>query len=124
MEVGIGHHGEPGVEVMAIRPARAMADLMLDHILPDLPFARGDDLAVLISGLGATPIMELYILYDRISEVLTDKGMKIVQPFVANYFTSLEMMGRRPRRQESGGHRQASGIAMWISRHRTTPVCR
>jgi len=93
MEVGIGHHGEPGVEVMAIRPAREMADLMLDHILPDLPFARGDDLAVLISGLGATPIMELYILYDRISEVLTDKGMKIVQPFVANYFTSLEMMG-------------------------------
>ncbi len=93
MEVGIGHHGEPGVEVMAMRPAREMADLMLDHILPDLPFARGDDLAVLISGLGATPIMELYILYDRISEVLTDKGMKIVQPFVGNYFTSLEMMG-------------------------------
>ena len=93
MEVGIGHHGEPGVEVMALRPAREMADLMLDHILPDLPFARGDDLAVLISGLGATPIMELYILYDRISEVLTDKGMKIVQPFVGNYFTSLEMMG-------------------------------
>ena len=93
MEVGIGHHGEPGVEVMAIRPAREMADLMLDHILPDLPFARGDDLAVLISGLGATPIMEVYILYDRISEVLTDKGMKIVQPFVGNYFTSLEMMG-------------------------------
>ena len=93
MEVGIGHHGEPGVEVMAMRPAREMADLMLDHILPDLPFARGDDLAVLISGLGATPIMELYILYDRISEVLNDKGMKIVQPFVGNYFTSLEMMG-------------------------------
>lgn len=93
MEVGIGHHGEPGVEVMATRSAREMADLMLDHILPDLPFARGDDLAVLISGLGATPIMELYILYDRISEALTGKGMKIVQPFVGNYFTSLEMMG-------------------------------
>ena len=93
MEVGIGHHGEPGVEVRATLPAREMADMMLDHVLPDLPFARGDDLAVLISGLGATPIMELYILYDRISEVLTGKGMKIVQPFVGNYFTSLEMMG-------------------------------
>jgi dihydroxyacetone kinase-like protein len=93
MEVGIGHHGEPGVEVMATRPAREMADLMLDYILPDLPFGRGDDLAVLVSGLGATPIMELYVLYDRISEVLTGKGMKIVQPFVGNYFTSLEMMG-------------------------------
>jgi dihydroxyacetone kinase-like protein len=51
MEVGIGHHGEPGVEVMATRPAREMADLMLDYILPDLPFGRGDDLAVLVSGL-------------------------------------------------------------------------
>ena len=93
MEVGIGHHGEPGVEVMAMRPAR-------DNGRPDAgPYParsavrprrrpRGADL-----GLGATPIMELYILYDRISEVLTDKGMKIVQPFVGNYFTSLEMMG-------------------------------
>ena len=78
---------------MATRPAREMADLMLDHILPDLPFARGDDLAVLVSGLGATPIMELYILYDRISDVFAEKGMKVVQPFVGNYFTSLEMMG-------------------------------
>ena len=76
MEVGIGHHGEPGVEVMATRPAREMADLMLDYILPDLPFVEGDDVAVLVSGLGATPIMELYILYDRISDVLTGKGMK------------------------------------------------
>jgi dihydroxyacetone kinase-like protein len=93
MEVGIGHHGEPGVEVMPIRPANEMADLMLAHILPDLPFGAGDDLAVLVSGLGATPIMELYILYDRISEVLAGKGMKVVHPFVGNYFTSLEMMG-------------------------------
>lgn len=93
MEVGIGHHGEPGVQVMPIRAARDMADLMLEHVLPDLPFSAGDDLAVLISGLGATPMMELYILYDRISEVLTGKGMKIVYPFIGNYFTSLEMMG-------------------------------
>jgi dihydroxyacetone kinase-like protein len=93
MEVGIGHHGEPGVEVMATRPAKDMADMMLDHILPDLPFGRGDDLAVLISGLGATPIMELYILYDRISEVLEGRGMKVIHPFIGNYFTSLEMMG-------------------------------
>ena len=93
MEVGIGHHGEPGVKVMETRPAKEMADLMLDYVLPDLPFAAGDDLAVLISGLGATPIMELYILYDRLSEVLEGRGMKILHPFVGNYFTSLEMMG-------------------------------
>ena len=74
MEVGIGHHGEPGISVQAIRPAREMADLMLDTVLPDLPFAGGDDLAVLVSGLGATPVMELYILYDRIAEVLEGRA--------------------------------------------------
>ncbi len=93
MEVGIGHHGEPGIAVQPIRPAREMADLMLETVLPDLPFASGDDLAVLVSGLGATPVMELYILYDRIAEVLEGRGMKIRHPFVGNYFTSLEMMG-------------------------------
>ena len=93
MEVGIGHHGEPGVAVMPLRPAQEMADMMLDHILPDLPFEKGDDLAILVSGLGATPIMELYILYDRLADVLRDKGMKVRHPFVGNYFTSLDMMG-------------------------------
>ncbi|SJZ91275.1 dihydroxyacetone kinase subunit DhaK [Consotaella salsifontis] len=93
MEVGIGHHGEPGVKVMETRPAREMADLMLDHVLPDLPFESGDDLAVLVSGLGATPVMELYILYDRLSEVFAERGMKVRHPFIGNYFTSLEMMG-------------------------------
>lgn len=93
MEVGIGHHGEPGIVVDDIRPARDMADMMLRTVLPDLPFTRGDDLAVLISGLGATPVMELYILYDRIAEVLEEQGMRIRHPFVGNYFTSLDMMG-------------------------------
>jgi dihydroxyacetone kinase-like protein len=93
MEVGIGHHGEPGISVQAIRPAREMADMMLDTVLPDLPFTGGDDLAVLVSGLGATPVMELYILYDRIAEVLEGRGMTIRHPFVGNLFTSLDMMG-------------------------------
>lgn len=93
MEVGIGHHGEPGIAVQAIRPAREMADLMLETVLPDLPFAGGDDVAVLVSGLGATPVMELYILYDRVAEALEGRGMKIRHVFVGNYFTSLEMMG-------------------------------
>jgi dihydroxyacetone kinase-like protein len=70
-----------------------MADLMLERILPDLPFGRGDDLAVLVSGLGATPVMELYILYDRVAEVLEGRGMTIRQPFIGNLFTSLEMAG-------------------------------
>ena len=93
MEVGIGHHGEPGIEVSPIRPARELADLLLDAVLPDLPFGSGDSVAVLISGLGATPVMELYILYDHIAEVLSSHDITVRHPFVGNYFTSLEMQG-------------------------------
>ena len=93
MEVGIGHHGEPGVAVEALTPARDMAARMVDIIVPDLPFAGGDDVVVLLSGLGATPIMELYILYGHISAMLEEKGIHIHRSYVGNYFTSLEMMG-------------------------------
>ena len=93
MEVGIGHHGEPGVEVQPTLPARGMAEIMLDRILPDLPFGMGDDVAVLVSGLGASPVMELYILYDRVADVLAERGMTIRQSFVGNLFTSLDMQG-------------------------------
>lgn len=93
MEVGIGHHGEPGIKVMKTVSADEMAKMMLDTILPDLPFSKGDRVAVLISGLGATPVMEQYILFGRVAELLAEQGIDIVVPFVGNYFTSLEMMG-------------------------------
>lgn len=93
MEVGIGHHGEPGIEVKDITTADDMAQRMVDAVLPDLPFAENDEVVVLISGLGATPIMELYILYNKVEELLQDKGIKVYRPYVGNYFTSLEMMG-------------------------------
>ena len=93
MEVGIGHHGEPGIRVAELRSADEMADLSLDIVLPDLPFSSGDEVAVLVSGLGATPVMELYIYYNRVAQVLSEKGMRIHRPYVGNYFTSLEMMG-------------------------------
>jgi phosphoenolpyruvate---glycerone phosphotransferase subunit DhaK len=93
MEVGIGHHGEPGVAVEALTPARDMAARMVDIIVPDLPFTGGDDVVVLLSGLGATPVMELYILYGHISAMLEEKGIHIHRSYVGNYFTSLEMMG-------------------------------
>ncbi len=93
MEVGIGHHGEPGMKVMKTTSASDMADLMLDTVLPDLPFESGNEVALLVSGLGATPIMELYVLHARLAEVLSSKGVKVRFNFVGNYFTSLEMMG-------------------------------
>jgi dihydroxyacetone kinase-like protein len=93
MELGIGHHGEPGIKVTDLKTADEMAEIMLDIILPDLPFVSNDEVVVLISGLGATPVMELYILYAKIAEILANKNIKIYKPYVGNYFTSLDMMG-------------------------------
>lgn len=93
MEVGIGHHGEPGIIVSDLEPAVQMADRCLDIVLPDLPFESGDEVVVLVSGLGATPVMEQYIFYDRIDEVLTQNNIKVHRSYVGNYFTSLDMMG-------------------------------
>ena len=93
MEVGIGHHGEPGIEVCPLESAAEMAERMLNVVLPDLPFAVGDDTVVLVSGLGATPVMELYVLYNEIEKRMIEKGIHIHRSYVGNYFTSLEMMG-------------------------------
>ena len=93
MEVGIGHHGEPGIAVQRVMPARDVAQLLLDTVLPDLPFARGDNVAVLVSGLGATPVMEQYILYADIARLLEAAGITVRFAFVGNHFTSLDMMG-------------------------------
>ncbi len=92
MEVGIGHHGEHGVAVLPVAPAREMAAIMLERILADLPF-DGEDVAVLISGLGATPLMELYVLYGHVDAMLRARNITPRHRLVGNYFTSLEMMG-------------------------------
>ncbi|NQU76973.1 MAG: dihydroxyacetone kinase subunit DhaK, partial [Planctomycetes bacterium] len=93
MELGIGHHGEPGIEVVPLQSAEEMAKTMLDVILPDLPFEPGDEVVVLVSGLGATPVMELYILYSRLSDILAASNIKVYRTYVGNLFTSLEMSG-------------------------------
>jgi phosphoenolpyruvate---glycerone phosphotransferase subunit DhaK len=93
MEMGIGHHGEPGVAITDLQSADEIAQAMLDIILPDLPFAAGDEVVALVSGLGATPIMELYILYNKVTEILDSQNISIYKPYIGNYFTSLEMMG-------------------------------
>lgn len=93
MEVGIGHHGEPGVEVCALESAAQMAKRMVDIVVPDYPFQADDEVVVLVSGLGATPVMELYVLYDEIDKLLTERGIRTHRAYVGNYFTSLDMMG-------------------------------
>ena len=93
MEVGIGHHGEPGIEIADLEPVSKIAQRMCDVILPDLPFQSGDEVVVLISGLGSTPVMEQYIVFNDVEKILTEKGIKIYHSYVGNYFTSLEMAG-------------------------------
>ena len=93
MEVGIGHHGEPGIEIADLESSAEVASRMCDVVLPDLPFRQGDETAVLISGLGSTPVMELYILYRDVCSILEKAGIKVHVSYVGNYFTSLEMAG-------------------------------
>lgn len=93
MEVGIGHHGEPGLEVCDLGTAHQISQRMTDIILPDLPLQAKDDVVVLISGLGSTPLMELYILYNDVEKILSEQGINVYRPYVGNYFTSLEMAG-------------------------------
>lgn len=93
MEVGIGHHGEPGIEVCPLEDAASMAKRMVDVVVPDYPYVSGDEVAVLVSGLGATPVMELYVLYNEVEKLLKEKGISVYRSYVGNYFTSLDMMG-------------------------------
>lgn len=93
MEVGIGHHGEPGIEVADLETAEQIAKRMCDVVLPDMPFVENDEVVVLISGLGSTTLMELYILFEEVRKIMEEKGIKIHKSLVGNYFTSLEMAG-------------------------------
>jgi dihydroxyacetone kinase-like protein len=93
MEVGIGHHGEPGVRVEPLKRADEVAKDMCQIVLDDHNLAEGSEVAVLVSGLGATPLNELYILNDTIEREITARGLRIHKTYVGNYFTSLEMVG-------------------------------
>ena len=93
MEVGIGHHGEPGTMVAELRPANSVADEMTKLVLEDHNLPAGSEVAVLLSGLGATAMNELYVLYARIEEQIAARGLKVHKAYVGNYFTSLEMVG-------------------------------
>ena len=93
MELGMGIHGEPGVKVGPLLTADEIAGQMLDRILPDMPFSSGDTVAVLVNGLGATAPEELFILYNRASQILGDRGINVHRAFIGEYATSMEMSG-------------------------------
>jgi dihydroxyacetone kinase len=93
MEIGMGIHGEPGVRRGSLEPADAVVDQIVGAILEELPTLDGHRVDVLVNGLGATPIEELYILYRRAAEVLGREGLIIRRPWIGEYATSLEMAG-------------------------------
>jgi dihydroxyacetone kinase-like protein len=93
MEVGIGIHGEPGRRRDSLKSADAIVDEMFDAVAGDLPFKKGDRVAVMINGLGGTPPSELYILYRRAAQRCKEAGFKIVRNYIGEYCTSLEMAG-------------------------------
>lgn len=93
MEIGLGHHGEPGIEKGPLEEADRVADRLLKEIFNDMPVNKGDKVAVLVNGLGATPRMELYIMFRRVEQVLKEKGIIIYRSYVGDYITSLEMGG-------------------------------
>jgi dihydroxyacetone kinase-like protein len=93
IEVGVGIHGEPGRRRDKIRPASEIVDEVFTAIYIDLPYAPGDRVAVMVNGLGGTPISELYLLYALVAKKCAEKGLIIAKNYVGNYCTSLEMQG-------------------------------
>jgi len=93
IEMGVGIHGEPGRERKELAPADALADELLESVVQDLPYSSGDNVALMINGLGGTPISELYILYRRAHQQLTEKGITVKRSYVGEYCTSLDMAG-------------------------------
>lgn len=93
IEVGVGHHGEAGVSRELMRPVDEIVDMLAEKVISDLPFGEGDEVVTLINGLGATPLLELYIAQRRLQQNLAGRGIRIGRSLVGEFFTALEMAG-------------------------------
>ena len=93
IEIGMGIHGEPGIEVRKMMTADEIAELIVEKILADMPVASGAKVSVMVNGLGATPKEELLIVYRRVWQILKDKGITAILPHIGEYATSMEMAG-------------------------------
>ncbi|MDP9241090.1 MAG: dihydroxyacetone kinase subunit DhaK [Actinomycetota bacterium] len=93
MELGVGIHGEPGRKRVRLAPAKEIAELLVEPILADLPFQRGDRVLAFVNGLGGTPLIELYVMYNEVAKILTGHGIDVARSLVGSYITSLDMAG-------------------------------
>src|SRR5258708_6488586 len=96
MEMGVGIHGEPGRRREKLASANEIIDELLEAVVSDLPFSQGDDVAVMVNGLGGTPISELYLLYGYTHEQLAKRGINVRRNYVGNYCTSLDIAATPP----------------------------
>jgi dihydroxyacetone kinase-like protein len=93
MELGVGIHGEPGRERIPLAPARDIAAMLVEPILEDLPFRAGDGVLCFVNGLGGTPLIELYVVFNEVAQILAGRGVQIARSLVGPYITSLDMAG-------------------------------
>jgi dihydroxyacetone kinase-like protein len=93
MEIGIGIHGEPGRIRMKLKTAAEIAEMMVTPILEDLPFKAGDSVLAFVNGMGGTPLIELYVMYNELAKILGGRQIKIARNLVGSYITSLDMAG-------------------------------
>jgi phosphoenolpyruvate---glycerone phosphotransferase subunit DhaK len=93
MEIGIGIHGEPGRRRLPLAPARTIAELLVEPIVSDLPFAGGDAVIAFVNGMGGTPLIELYVMYNEVASILRGHGIELARSLVGPYITSLDMAG-------------------------------
>ncbi|MFW5748219.1 MAG: dihydroxyacetone kinase subunit DhaK [Chloroflexota bacterium] len=93
MEIGIGIHGEPGRQRMKIKTADEVTEMMAEAILNDLPFNSGDNVIAMVNSMGGTPLIELYIVFNKLTEICKGRGVTIARNLIGPYITSLEMAG-------------------------------
>ena len=93
MEIGIGIHGEPGRTRMKLATADEITEMLATPVLDDLPFKAGDKVLAFVNGMGGTPLIELYIVYNKLAQICAARGVEIVRNLVGNYITSLDMAG-------------------------------
>ena len=93
MEIGIGIHGEPGRERRKLAGADEITEALMGPILDDLPFSSGDRALAFVNGMGGTPLIELYVVYNKVAQMCRDRGVTIERNLVGSYITSLEMAG-------------------------------
>jgi phosphoenolpyruvate---glycerone phosphotransferase subunit DhaK len=93
IEMGVGIHGEPGRERMKLKPAHDVVEMMATAVADDLPIKKGDRVLAFVNGMGGTPLIELYVVFNELNKFLSGRGIEISRNLIGSYITSLEMAG-------------------------------